>query len=327
MARRPRRTRHRRTAALRLRLAPCCSPPVGGAVRHCRILRARPLGPRARADAVERVERVRAARHAGCALLSHRRISIVRCHSPAWRCCSPRSYALATETLLQRDGRPGHAWPQARCIATGALAALALALTFALEKGWLTVALALMAPGAAWIAEKAAAAVAALARRHHGRAGDGARRLRAAHRRRRSRHGADLQLAAVRLRRSRRVVLARGLAAAAPAPTICRRARSMPPPFCSRCCWSIVEIRHYVTGGDIYRPSADFVEIALYVNVGLAMTIGLERVRGRTGSIVHNIGAHRHGGADACSPSSCDLVYVLDPRSQPHVRSAARSSI
>ena len=29
----------------------------------------------------------------------------------------------------------------------------------------------------------------------------------------------------------------------------------------------------------------------LYVNVGLAMTIGLERVRGRTGSIVHDIGA------------------------------------
>ena len=38
--------------------------------------------------------------------------------------------------------------------ATGALAALALALTFALEKGWLTVALALMAPGAAWVAQK-----------------------------------------------------------------------------------------------------------------------------------------------------------------------------
>src|SRR6202012_991528 len=38
--------------------------------------------------------------------------------------------------------------------ATGALAALALALTLALEKGWLTVGLALMAPGAAWIAEK-----------------------------------------------------------------------------------------------------------------------------------------------------------------------------
>src|SRR5262249_44970513 len=35
--------------------------------------------------------------------------------------------------------------------ATGTLAALALALTFALEKGWLTIALALMSLGTAWI--------------------------------------------------------------------------------------------------------------------------------------------------------------------------------
>ena len=38
--------------------------------------------------------------------------------------------------------------------ATGALAGLALALTFALEKGWLTVGLALMVPGVAWVAQK-----------------------------------------------------------------------------------------------------------------------------------------------------------------------------
>ena len=54
---------------------------------------------------------------------------------------------------------------------------------------------------------------------------------------------------------------------------------------------AILEIRHYVTGGDIYRPSNGITEVALYVNVGLAMTIGLERVRGRTGSIVHDVGA------------------------------------
>src|SRR5947208_13685473 len=35
--------------------------------------------------------------------------------------------------------------------ATGTLGALALALTFALEKGWLTIALALMSMGTAWI--------------------------------------------------------------------------------------------------------------------------------------------------------------------------------
>jgi hypothetical protein len=54
---------------------------------------------------------------------------------------------------------------------------------------------------------------------------------------------------------------------------------------------AIFEIRHYVTGGNIYRPVGDLTEAALDVNVGLALTIGLERVRGRTGSIVHNVGA------------------------------------
>ena len=62
-------------------------------------------------------------------------------------------FALATENLLRREHRPGIGAASA-FYATGALAALALALTFALEKGWLTIALALMAPGAAWIAEK-----------------------------------------------------------------------------------------------------------------------------------------------------------------------------
>jgi uncharacterized membrane protein len=62
-------------------------------------------------------------------------------------------FALATETLTQRERRPGLMAAEAM-FATGALAALALALTFALEKGWLTIGLALMVPGAAWIAEK-----------------------------------------------------------------------------------------------------------------------------------------------------------------------------
>ena len=66
--------------------------------------------------------------------------------------------------------------------ATGTLGALALALTFALEKGWLTIALALMSLGTAWISHAAADPVPALAggdpRRHRRAAG----RLRAAHR-------------------------------------------------------------------------------------------------------------------------------------------------
>src|SRR6202035_1466089 len=61
--------------------------------------------------------------------------------------------AAATESLNRRAPCPGLAASGA-IFATGAVAALALALTMALDRGWLTVALALMVPGIAWIAEK-----------------------------------------------------------------------------------------------------------------------------------------------------------------------------
>jgi uncharacterized membrane protein len=57
-------------------------------------------------------------------------------------------FAVATETLVRRQPRPG-LMASSAMFATGTLAALALALTFALEQGWLTVGLALMAPAAA----------------------------------------------------------------------------------------------------------------------------------------------------------------------------------
>src|SRR6185295_18304197 len=60
------------------------------------------------------------------------------------------AYAAATEILAKRDDRPG-LQASIALFATGTLAALALALTFALEKGWLTIALALMSAGSAWI--------------------------------------------------------------------------------------------------------------------------------------------------------------------------------
>ncbi len=62
-------------------------------------------------------------------------------------------FGWATELLGKRPPRPGLAASGA-LYATGTVAALALALTFALEKGWLTVALALMVPGIAWIANQ-----------------------------------------------------------------------------------------------------------------------------------------------------------------------------
>jgi uncharacterized membrane protein len=54
---------------------------------------------------------------------------------------------------------------------------------------------------------------------------------------------------------------------------------------------AFMEIRHAVNGGDVYRAASGLTETALQVCVALAMAIGLERLRIRTGSIVHNAGA------------------------------------
>jgi hypothetical protein len=54
---------------------------------------------------------------------------------------------------------------------------------------------------------------------------------------------------------------------------------------------AFTEIRHYINNGDIYRRSSDLIEIGLQVCVALAMAIGLERLRIRTGSVIHNLGA------------------------------------
>jgi uncharacterized membrane protein len=219
-------------------------------------------------------------------------------------------FAIATETLLQRDKRPGIGAASA-LYATGALAALALALTFALEKGWLTVALALMAPAAAWIADKRplpwlrslAAIMAALVTariayepRIVGDAlgnapvfnwllyGYGV-------------PAASFWLAGYMLRRRRDDLPARTVDAAAILFTVLL---------------VVLEIRHYVSGGDMYRASAGLSEIALYVDTGLAMTIGLEHVRRRTGSIVHNAGACIVAGLTLAAIIA-DLAYVTDP--------------
>jgi uncharacterized membrane protein len=54
---------------------------------------------------------------------------------------------------------------------------------------------------------------------------------------------------------------------------------------------AFLEIRHFMTGGRIYRDTSALAEVALQVCAGLAITIGLEHVRHRTNSIVHNVGA------------------------------------
>jgi uncharacterized membrane protein len=196
---------------------------------------------------------------------------------------------LATETLVQRPPRPGGAASSA-IFATATLAALALALTFALEKGWLTIALALMAPGAAYIAEKRplpalrylAAAMVALT---VARVGYEPRIV-----------GHDLGTTPI----FNWLLYGYGVPALAfwlAGWLLRRRADDLPARITDAgailftVLLVMLEIRHYVTGGDIYQSVSGITEAALNVNAGLALTIALERIRGRTGSIVHNVGA------------------------------------
>src|SRR5262249_6199478 len=64
-----------------------------------------------------------------------------------------RLFAPAAEALSRRSGEPSSEAASA-IFATGSIASLALALSLGLEKGWLTVALALMVPGIAWVTEQ-----------------------------------------------------------------------------------------------------------------------------------------------------------------------------
>ncbi|MBN8921090.1 MAG: DUF2339 domain-containing protein, partial [Rhizobiales bacterium] len=207
-------------------------------------------------------------------------------------------YATATEILAKRERRPGLTSAEA-LFAVSAVASLALALTMALEKGWLTVALALMAPGIAMIAERrplpmlrwlaAAVAVAVV-----GRVMWEPRIV-----------GADIGttpifnwllwgygvpalcfwFTAARLRRRADDTPCRILDSAAILFTVLTLT---------------LEIRHYVNGGDIYRAGPRLLEYGMQASALLAVAIGLERVRGRSGSIVHNIGAVVVAGLALC---------------------------
>jgi len=199
------------------------------------------------------------------------------------------AFSAATEILSKREPRPGT--PVAIALfATGALAALALALTFALEKGWLTIALALMSLGTAWISVQRpipflrtlAAILAGIVvlrigyePRIAGNAvgdtpifnwllwGYGVPAL-------------SFWVGSIFLRRNGDDAPLRAVEAAAIVFTVLL---------------AFMEIRHAVNGGDVYRQSAGLTEVALQVCVTLAMAIGLERLRLRSGSIVHNYGA------------------------------------
>lgn len=199
------------------------------------------------------------------------------------------AFAAITEILTKRDARPGQMIATA-LYATGTLAALALAFTFALEKGWLTIALALMSLGTAWISLKrpipflrALSAILA-----------GIVVLRTGHEPRIV--GSDLGTTPI----FNWLLLGYGIPAASfwlGAHFLRKRGDDGPlrsleaAAILFTVLLAFTEIRHYINNGDIYSRSSTLIEIGLQVCVALAMAIGLERLRIRTGSVIHNLGA------------------------------------
>lgn len=198
-------------------------------------------------------------------------------------------FATVTEALMRRPPRPGLVASSALS-ATGATAALALALTFALDCGWLTVGLALMVPGIAWVSQQRAlpmlrwlaAAVVVLVLARIGWEprivgddigttpifnwllyGYGV-------------PAAAFWLAGYLLRRRMDDVPVRTVEAAAILFTVLLAA---------------LEIRHAINSGDLFRADPGLAELALQACVGMAMAIGLEHVYRRSRSVVHGAGA------------------------------------
>ena len=196
--------------------------------------------------------------------------------------------AVATEALTRREERPGLSFSIA-LFATGTLGALALALTFALEKGWLTIALALMSLGTAWIFEHRpipflrilAAAFAGLVVL---RIGYDPRIV-----------GADVGTTPI----LNWLLWGYGVPAASfwGASYLMRRYGDDAPlraveaaAILFTTLLAFLEIRHAVNDGDMLAVPS-LAEIGLDVCVALALAIGLERLRARSGSVVHNVSA------------------------------------
>ncbi|KRP99564.1 hypothetical protein AOQ72_13775 [Bradyrhizobium yuanmingense] len=198
------------------------------------------------------------------------------------------AFGAATEALMRREERPGVATSVA-LFATGTLGALALALTFALEKGWLTIALALMSLGTAWISlqrpipvlRRLAAVFAAIVT---------------------ARIVYDPSIVGDAVGTTpifNWLLWGYGLPAASfwGASIFLRRRADDPPlrvvetaAILFTALLAFMEIRHFSTGGRMTSPPS-LLEFALQVCVTLAMAIGLERLRLRSRSIVHNVGA------------------------------------
>ncbi|MFN3349502.1 DUF2339 domain-containing protein [Pseudorhodoplanes sp.] len=198
-------------------------------------------------------------------------------------------FAAATEMLNRRTFAPGGAAATA-IFAAGAIASLALAFTFALERGWLTIALALMVPGIAYVADKRPLPLL------------------------RQICIVLVLLVLVRLLWDPRIVgddvgktpifnwLLFGYGVPALAFWIGGRIlRRRADDLASRSVESaaitftvltlMLQIRHFMNDGNVYRPQASLGEIGLQISTLLAMTIGLERICVRTASVVHDAAA------------------------------------
>jgi uncharacterized membrane protein len=199
------------------------------------------------------------------------------------------AYAFAADFISRREPRPGSASAIAIFI-TGAVAALALGLTMVLERGWLTTSFALMVAGIAWIASA--------------RPMPGLRWL----------AGAITGLVLSRFIWDPMIMgpdvgttpifnwllYGYGVPAASfwVAGYLMRRETDDGPLrlvesaalFFTGLLF-FLEIRQYMSGGNAYVSSDTLGELALDVCFGLGFAILLEKIRERTGSVVHNIGA------------------------------------
>jgi uncharacterized membrane protein len=196
-------------------------------------------------------------------------------------------FATATEILSKRRNLPGLASATA-IFAAGSIGALALALTLALEKGWLTVALALMVPGIAYVASERPLPI--------------LRKL-------------TIVIGAIVLARvlwEPRIVgtdvgatpilnwllWGYGVPAASfwlGGYILRQRGGDLATAVADALAifftgaLVLMEIRHYLTGGSITRPSSSLAEIALDVSAGFVALIGLEQLRGKIDDLVFRV--------------------------------------
>ncbi len=223
-------------------------------------------------------------------------------------------FAAATDRLASRAPRPGNAAATA-IFASGSVAGLALGLTLALEKGWLSVSFALMVPAVAWIGQKRSLpalrwVAAALVGLVLARVAWEPRIV-----------GGDLGATPI----FNWLLWGYGVPAVSfwlAGAILRRRADDIPARMADSAAilftvlLTFLEIRHFMTGGDIYADDTSLGDVGLQISAALAMAIGLERVRARTSNKIHDIGALVIAGL-AIAAIPVRLVILENPLMNP----------